>query len=95
MYGVIITAESYETRLKRRKGLCLAFNNLLALIHACFQVNVVAALGFTSILIFNPTFNAKRVVRTAHIALGFTGFSLWYSHNYYPFSVLISRLLIQ
>lgn len=55
-------------------------NNLLAAIHPCFQVDVVAALRFARIAVLNPVCCRQGMVGPAHVALGRAGFLLWYCH---------------
>ncbi len=59
----------------------LGFENLLALVHAGLQVDVVRTVKFTGLLVFNIGCARHLVTGTAHAALGRRGFSLWNSHD--------------
>ena len=66
------------------KGLFRLGQNLTALICACFQVDMMAALRLARIAVFNPIGGFQRVVGPAHITLGFCRFSLRNSHGTRP-----------
>lgn len=59
----------------------LGLENLLALVHAGLQVDVVRTVQFTGLLVFNIGCARYLVTGTAHAALGRRGFSLWNSHD--------------
>ena len=65
---------------KSVKLLVALAKDLLALIHTCFQVDVVTALWLACVGIFHPVFYLQGIMCAAHIALGRCCFSLWYSH---------------
>lgn len=63
------------------------FDDLTATVHAGLAIDMMRAHGFAGVLVFDPVNAFQRMVGTAHIALRFRCFSLWYSHDTYPLSV--------
>lgn len=61
-------------------ALVLRVGNLTTAIHPGLQIDMVAALRLAGAAILNPVGRGKRVVRTAHVALGRAGFFLRYGH---------------
>jgi hypothetical protein len=57
-----------------------AVDNLAATISARLEIDVMTALGFAGILVLDPVRSLKGIMRTAHAALRWGGFSLWNGH---------------
>lgn len=64
--------------------LVAGFQNLTAFVGARFQVDMVTTDGLARFGVFAPVCCRQGMVGTAHIALGFAGFSLWYGHGLNP-----------
>jgi len=81
-----MTKEGLRAKRKKPKSAFL-LDDLTAPVHAGLAIDMVAAHGFAGVLVFDPVDAIQRVVGTAHIALRFGRFLLWYSHGTYPLSV--------
>ena len=58
-----------DTIRRTRLDAVFDFNDLLATIHACFQVDMMWAVQFTGCFIFDIGVTAKRIMGAAHIPL--------------------------
>ena len=69
-----------QTGTRQGKSDLAGRHNLATFVEAAMRAGMMRTHHFTAIRAFTHSWNANCIVGTAHLALGYTGFSLWNCH---------------